>query len=206
MNLRHWLLLSLATSVACARTGFGVGRCPITGSAEAMSRLFGSTVVASGLSPSEGVAGWSMSVLVKQDPGCEREDDHQARVDNWCRADVWFQIAKLDERMRDQRQRQAADDADHPRREVRAKNVHRQGMLTGNAHCHETKKENDEAGDNKLQNCSNGSHLSNDFAAPGDFCVCLTTEARGVLGEGRAKSPTLNASALAVVKIAACVS
>jgi hypothetical protein len=108
--------------------------------------------------------------------------------------------------MRDQRQRQPADDADHPGREVRAKNVNRQRMLTGNAHCDETKKDNYEAGDNKLQNCSNGSHLSNDLTAPGEVCICLTTEGRGVLGEGRAKSPTLNASALAVVKIAACVS
>jgi hypothetical protein len=108
--------------------------------------------------------------------------------------------------MRDQRKRQPADDADHPRREVRAKNVHRQRMLTGNAHCDETKKDNYEAGDNKLQNYSNASHLPNGLTAPGEVCICLTTEGRPVLAEGRAKSPTLNASALAVVKIAACVS
>ena len=60
--------------------------------------------------------------------------------------------------MRDQRQRQSAHDADHPRRKVRAENVDGQRMVTGSARRGETKEDNCESDGDKLEDCSNGSH------------------------------------------------
>jgi hypothetical protein len=74
-------------------------------------------------------------------------------------------------------------------------------MMTGDSHRDKTKNDNCKAEGGKFQNCSNGFHLSNGLTARGELCIGLT-----VLVEGRAKSPVLNASAVAVVKIAACVS
>jgi hypothetical protein len=71
----------------------------------------------------EGVAAWCMSVLVKKNPGREGEDDHQARIDERGRTEVWLQMADLNDPMRNERQGQSADDADHPCRKVRAKNI-----------------------------------------------------------------------------------
>src|ERR1044072_4498841 len=65
------------------------------------------------------------SVLVKQNPSREREDDHQTRINERRRTDVRFQVSLLDDPMGDKCQRQPAQNADHPRWEVRAENVHR---------------------------------------------------------------------------------
>jgi len=43
------------------------------------------------------------SILVKQDPRRECEDDHERRVDEWGGTDVRFQIASLNDPMRDER-------------------------------------------------------------------------------------------------------
>ena len=60
----------------------------------------------------------------------------------------------------------------------------------------EKKDEQHEASNDKSRNGSTLLHRFND----------LTAEGRSGRTDGRAKSPVLNASALAVVKIAACVS
>ena len=63
------------------------------------------------------------SVLIKDDPGGEREDDHDARVDEGGQADVRLQVAHLYDPMRDEGQRESAQDADHPGWEVGAEHV-----------------------------------------------------------------------------------
>jgi hypothetical protein len=63
------------------------------------------------------------SVLVKQNPGREREDDHQTRVDQRGRTDVRLQVTHLRNPMRDQRQRQSAQDADHPCWKIGAEHI-----------------------------------------------------------------------------------
>ena|ERR1700693_2849463 len=79
-------------------------------------------------------------------------------------------------------------------------------MLTEDVH--REKSENDKRGAHadKLQNCSNGSHLSNGLTARVELSNGLTAEGRSGRSTGRAKSPVLKASSVAVVKIAACVS
>ena len=130
------------------------------------------------------------SVLVKQNPSREREDDHQTRINERRWTDVRFQVADLDDPMGDKCQRQPAQNADHPRWEVRTENVDRRRMMAGHADRDPTKNNNCEPNGGKSQNCSNSSHLSNDLAARGELCVGLT-----VRGAGRARSPTLKARA-----------
>ena len=66
--------------------------------------------------------------------------------------------------------------------------------MTGELHREKSEDEQQEAAGHKFYNCS--FHRSND----------LTAEGRSGRPDGRAKSPVLNASAVAVVKIADCVS
>src|SRR6266496_681126 len=77
------------------------------------------------LSSFEGVAGLCMSVLVKQNPRREGEDDHQAGIDQRRRTEVRFQLAHLNNPMSDERQRQSADNADHPCRKIGTDDIDR---------------------------------------------------------------------------------
>src|ERR1043166_306895 len=79
-------------------------------------------------------------------------------------------------------------------------------MMAGDAHRHKEKNENYEGDGDKLYDCSNGSHRSNGLTVPGEVFTGLTIELRSGRLDGRARSPVLNASAVAVVKIVACVS
>src|SRR3954451_11987371 len=87
------------------------------------SALSSRDLTASGLF--KGVAGRCMSVLVKQKPGREGEDDHEARVDERSRTEISFQVANLQDPVGNERQRQPAQDADHPGRKVRAEDIDR---------------------------------------------------------------------------------
>src|ERR1043166_4003544 len=131
-----------------------------------------------------------MSVLVQQDPGREREDDHQTRIDERRRTDVRFQVLHLDEPVRDKCQRQPAQKTNHPSREVRAKNVDRRRMMAGDPNRDPTKNDNYEAERGKFQKYSTASHFCTRMPARGEPCVGLA-----VCIAGRARSPTLNASA-----------
>ena len=64
-----------------------------------------------------------MSVLVKENPRREGEDDHETRVDEWRRTEVGFQVADLQDPMGNQRQRQSANNADHPCRKIGAEKI-----------------------------------------------------------------------------------
>jgi hypothetical protein len=97
--------------------------------------------------------------------------------------------------MCEKRERESANDANYPRGEVRPKNVHRWRMMTGDAHRHKTEKEQHDASCDKLQNRSESIHRFNGL-----------TKRRVSRAEGRAKSPVLSARAVAVVKMADCVS
>src|SRR5260370_4697484 len=79
-------------------------------------------------------------------------------------------------------------------------------MMPGELYCNQTKNDNCKAKGGKLQSCSTGSHLSNGLTARGELCDGLTAEGRSGRADGRAKSPVLKASSVAVVKMAACVS
>src|SRR3954469_15443511 len=147
-----------------------------------------------------------MSVLVEQNPGRECEDDHQRRIDQRRRTNVRFQVAYLNDPVRDEGQRKAAQDTNHPGREIGTKNIDRRRMMTGNTHRNQTKNDDCEAEGGKLQNCSTRSHLSNGLKARTEPCNGLMAEGRSGRADGRARSPVLNASSVAVVKMAACVS
>jgi hypothetical protein len=141
------------------------------------------------------------SVLVKQNPGRERENDHQTRVDQRDRTDVRLQVTRLHNPMRDQGQRQAAQDADHPRGKIRAENIDRWRVVAEDLRCDKrNEKQHQAGGDSK----DPGFHLLNGVTVwldRGDFWIGLVTP-----DEGRAKSPVLSARAVAAVKIADCVS
>ena len=64
-----------------------------------------------------------MSVLVKENPRREGEDDHETRVDEWRRTEVGFQVADLQDPMGNQRQRQSANNTDHPCRKIGAEKI-----------------------------------------------------------------------------------
>ena len=133
-----------------------------------------------------------VSFLVEQNPSRECEDDHQRRIDERRRTNVRFQVAHLDNPMRDERERQSADDADHPRRKIGTENVDGRRMVTEKLHSDECDNEQCERGGDNSENP--GFHLSKGLTG---LPPCT---------EGRAKSPVLNASAVAVVKMADCVS
>jgi len=69
-------------------------------------------------------------------------------------------------------------------------------MVAQKARCAGNENDQREAGGHKFCNCSMRSHGSSD----------LTAKGRRGRAEGRAKSPALNASAVAPVKMADCVS
>src|SRR5947208_16803074 len=77
------------------------------------------------LSSFEGVAIWCMSVLVEQNPGRECEDDQQRRIDERRRTNVRFQFANLNNPVRDEGQRKAAQDTNHPGRKIGTENINR---------------------------------------------------------------------------------
>src|SRR6266403_3890114 len=83
----------------------------------------------------EGVAAWCMSVLVEQNPGRECEDDHQRRIDERRRTNVRFQVARLDNPMRDESQRQSAHNTDHPGRKIGTENVDGRRVMAEELHC-----------------------------------------------------------------------
>ena len=66
-----------------------------------------------------------MSVLVEQNPGRECENDHEARVDQRSRTEVRFQFANLNDPVRDEGQRKAAQDTNHPGRKIGTENINR---------------------------------------------------------------------------------
>ena len=53
----------------------------------------------------------------------------------WRRTEVRFQVAELHDPMRNERQRQAAQNADHPRRKIRAENIDRWRLVAEDLHC-----------------------------------------------------------------------
>lgn len=63
------------------------------------------------------------SVLIEENPGNECEDDHETWVNKQRRSDVRLQLAHLDDPMGYQRERESAQDADHPGWEVGAEHV-----------------------------------------------------------------------------------
>src|SRR5262245_49100393 len=79
-------------------------------------------------------------------------------------------------------------------------------MVTGNSHCEQPENNNRDSDDNNLQDYPNRFHFSKGLAAPLDVLIGLIAEPRSGRLDGRARSPVLNASAVALVKIAACVS
>jgi len=92
--------------------------------------------------------------------------------------------------MLDKCQCQPAQNADHPRWEIRAENVDRRGMMAGDADRNEEQKDKSESESYKIENYSFGSHLSTRMTARGELSIDLTI---GI--KGRAKSPTLSARA-----------
>ena len=139
-----------------------------------------------------------MSVLVKQNPGREGEEDRETRVDEWRRTQVGFQIAKLNDPMSNQRQRNSAQDADHPRGEIRAEDIDRQRMIAQEPRC-------DEEHEDEQQKPA-ARHNSDDYPVRFHFANDLTVPGRSGRADGRARSPVLKASAAALVKMADCVS
>ncbi len=134
------------------------------------------------------------SVLVKQNPGREREDDHQTRVDQRGRTDVRLQVTHLNNPMRDEGQRKAAQDTNHPGREIRAENIDGRRMVTEDAHREKSENDNRGADADKIQNCSPGFHLCGGLTECVELCTGLTVRV-----DGRANSPVLRAKAAAAV-------
>ena len=91
--------------------------------------------------------------------------------------------------MRDESQRQSAHNADHPGRKIRAENIDSWRVVAEDPHCEKCNEKQHKAGDDDSQNCLSRFHLCND----------LTGNGRTGRADGRAKSPVLSASALAVV-------
>lgn len=137
-----------------------------------------------------------MLILVKQNPSGKGEDDHQRRIDERRGTQVWLQIPRLGDPMGDECQGQPAQDADHPRREVRAENIDRWRMITGELQREKGEDEQHQSGSYKFANP--GFHLPEGLTAPVEVWKGLTAFA-----EGLANSPVLKASAVAEVKIAA---
>src|SRR5437868_14826801 len=129
---------------------------------------------------SEGLAGWCISVLIKQDPGRECEDDRETRIDERRRAEVWLQVADLNNPVRDERQRQSADDADHPRWKIGAENIYCWRAVTENVHRKETDDQQRQDDNDKSQERATIFHRLGRLTSG---------------GAGRARSPTLSASA-----------
>src|SRR5690349_4264077 len=98
--------------------------------------------------------------------------------------------------MRDKRHRQSANNTDHPRRKVRTENIDGGRLMTGHFCRHKKNNEDGETSEAESQNCSFRVHRGNGRTAAG---------LNGRAG-GRAKSPALNASSVAALKIADCVS
>jgi hypothetical protein len=91
-----------------------------------------------------------MSVLVEKNPGREGENDHETRINEGRRTNVRFEIANLNDPMRDQCKRQSAQDADHPGRKIRAENIDRQRMVIGSPRRDEKKNDNHETSGDKF--------------------------------------------------------
>src|SRR5258708_36535671 len=79
-------------------------------------------------------------------------------------------------------------------------------MVTKDAHREKSENDNRGGAAHKIQTCSPGFHLCSGLTGRGELCDGLTAEGRSGRADGRAKSPVLKASSVAVVKMAACVS
>jgi hypothetical protein len=140
----------------------------------------------------------SVLVLIKNDPRHKSVNYRQAGVDEWCRRGVRFEVISSNNPSADQRQSQPAYNADHPCRKIGTENID-----CGRAVTHRSNHE-DQYPDQQDESCKrdvpgpaapSGWKIRNNS---GKFCFHL----RGCLtigGVGRARSPTLSASAACVV-------
>jgi hypothetical protein len=101
------------------------------------------------------------SVLVKDDPGKKREDQHETRVDNGSGTDVTLKLTHLYNPMGDQGHDQTTEDTEHPGRKIGAENIDRGRMMTKYSHHEESDNKQNKAGDDKSQNWSRCFHPSN---------------------------------------------